>query len=255
MAVTCTDKAVLCGNHSEVRFPCAGRFCLTKLCAPLRPVSPSTTRCRCTPTTATRWPCASCSPPLTRTKRCPRYHKSNHFHCSLSGSAAARHKRYIVPMLSMSIDFYVRVFVRVYTSAAQVKHAASKLAHVYQCTGCDSFHTARVGKVRRPVLLLCHSVCHAMLTRAWTDSGDRERRQREVHARHGPASGPPVRRVRPHAQDRRTRVGGPPPQQRIRRQNARPRQCVFFLSLGSLLYLVQRSPVCPRVALLLCVDS
>lgn len=29
---------------------------------------------------------------------------------------AARYKRYIVPVLSLSIDFYVRVFVRVYTS-------------------------------------------------------------------------------------------------------------------------------------------
>lgn len=29
---------------------------------------------------------------------------------------AARYKRYIVPVLSLSIDFYIRVFVRVYTS-------------------------------------------------------------------------------------------------------------------------------------------
>ena len=30
--------------------------------------------------------------------------------------AAARYKRYIVPCLSLSIDFYVRIFVRIYTS-------------------------------------------------------------------------------------------------------------------------------------------
>ena len=35
-------------------------------------------------------------------------------------SHANRYGRYIVPLLSMSIDFYVRVFVRVYTS--QVRH-------------------------------------------------------------------------------------------------------------------------------------
>lgn len=29
---------------------------------------------------------------------------------------AARYKRYIVPVVSLSIDFYIRVFVRVYTS-------------------------------------------------------------------------------------------------------------------------------------------
>ena len=32
---------------------------------------------------------------------------------------AARYKRYIVPVLSLSIDFYIRVFVRVYTSGAR----------------------------------------------------------------------------------------------------------------------------------------
>lgn len=206
----------------------------TEVFVSLRPVSPSTTRCRCTPTTATRWPCASCSPPSTRTKRWQMIGWVERGRSSfLPGSAAARHKRYIVPMLSMSIDFYVRVFVRVYTSAAQVKHAASKLAHVYQCTGCDSFHTARVGKVGRSHLMclpLC-GPCRGMLIRAWTDPGDRERFERQVHARHGSACGPPVRRVRPHAQDRRTRVGGPPPQQRIRRQNAHSRQCAFVLPL------------------------
>ena len=35
---------------------------------------------------------------------------------------AARYKRYIVPVLSLSIDFYIRVFVRVYTSGARCCH-------------------------------------------------------------------------------------------------------------------------------------
>ena len=30
-------------------------------------------------------------------------------------SAANRYKRYIVPVLSISVDFYIRVFVRIYT--------------------------------------------------------------------------------------------------------------------------------------------
>jgi tRNA (guanine26-N2/guanine27-N2)-dimethyltransferase len=37
---------------------------------------------------------------------------------------ASRFKRYIVPLVSLSIDFYIRVFVRVYTSAQIVKRAA-----------------------------------------------------------------------------------------------------------------------------------
>ncbi|KAF9341684.1 RNA methyltransferase tRNA(m5U54)methyltransferase [Linnemannia elongata] len=40
--------------------------------------------------------------------------------------SAARYKRHIVPMVSLSIDYYLRVFVRVYTSAAQVKLLGSR---------------------------------------------------------------------------------------------------------------------------------
>lgn len=36
---------------------------------------------------------------------------------------AARYKRHIVPVLSLSIDFYIRVFVRVYTSGAPGRRA------------------------------------------------------------------------------------------------------------------------------------
>lgn len=36
---------------------------------------------------------------------------------------AARYGRYIVPVLSLSIDFYMRVFFRIYTSPLQVKQA------------------------------------------------------------------------------------------------------------------------------------
>ena len=32
---------------------------------------------------------------------------------------AARHKRYIVPCISLSIDFYIRIFLRVFTSRAR----------------------------------------------------------------------------------------------------------------------------------------
>ncbi|PRW58454.1 tRNA (guanine(26)-N(2))-dimethyltransferase 2 [Chlorella sorokiniana] len=59
---------------------------------------------------------------------------------------AARYKRYIVPILSLSIDFYIRVFVRVYTSAAEVKNCATRLGYVWQSTGCDSYYWQRVGR-------------------------------------------------------------------------------------------------------------
>lgn len=61
-------------------------------------------------------------------------------------SHANRYKRYIVPVLSVQMDFYVRVFVRIFTSASAMKNTPLKLSYVYQCTGCDSFHLQPVGR-------------------------------------------------------------------------------------------------------------
>ncbi|XP_043812998.1 probable tRNA (guanine(26)-N(2))-dimethyltransferase 2 isoform X2 [Manihot esculenta] len=61
-------------------------------------------------------------------------------------SHANRYKRYIVPVLSVQIDFYVRVFVRIYTSASAMKNTPLKLSYVYQCIGCDSFHLQPIGR-------------------------------------------------------------------------------------------------------------
>ncbi|GMN44517.1 hypothetical protein TIFTF001_013710 [Ficus carica] len=61
-------------------------------------------------------------------------------------SHANRYKRYIVPMLSVQIDFYVRVFVRIYLSASAMKSTPLKLSYVYQCTGCDSFLLQPIGR-------------------------------------------------------------------------------------------------------------
>ncbi|XP_067829075.1 tRNA (guanine(26)-N(2))-dimethyltransferase isoform X2 [Heptranchias perlo] len=59
------------------------------------------------------------------------------------------YQRYIVPVLSVSVDFYIRVFVQVFTGQAMVKASASKQALVYNCVGCGSFHIQRMGKMIR----------------------------------------------------------------------------------------------------------
>ena len=41
-------------------------------------------------------------------------------------------------MVSLSVDYYVRVFVRVYTSPSEVKKSASKQGYVLQCSSCSS---------------------------------------------------------------------------------------------------------------------
>ena len=110
LAVTCTDMAVLCGNHSEA---CFGKYGAMPL------------RGDCTHEFA-----------LRLVLGCLQTH-------------AARHRRYIVPVVSCSIDFYVRLFVRVYTSPQEVKKSASKLSHVYQCGQCRSFALQPLGVVRR----------------------------------------------------------------------------------------------------------
>ncbi|XP_004084262.1 tRNA (guanine(26)-N(2))-dimethyltransferase [Oryzias latipes] len=59
---------------------------------------------------------------------------------------AAVYQRYIQPLLSVSVDFYIRVFVRVFTGQATVKNSASKQALLYNCIGCGSFHLQRMGR-------------------------------------------------------------------------------------------------------------
>lgn len=60
-------------------------------------------------------------------------------------SAANKYARHIVPIASCSIDFYVRVFVRVYKSPVNVKLAMTKLSYVFQCVSCESFELQPLG--------------------------------------------------------------------------------------------------------------
>lgn len=59
---------------------------------------------------------------------------------------AGVYQRYIHPLLSVSVDFYIRVFVRVFTGQVKVKNSASKQALIYNCVGCGSFHFQRMGR-------------------------------------------------------------------------------------------------------------
>ncbi|KAH0826983.1 N2,N2-dimethylguanosine tRNA methyltransferase [Lanmaoa asiatica] len=62
-------------------------------------------------------------------------------------TSAIRYGRYIEPLLSLSIDFYVRIFVRIHAAPVEVKKAASKTAIYYVCSGCASFHEQKLGRV------------------------------------------------------------------------------------------------------------
>ncbi|SNX86245.1 related to N2,N2-dimethylguanosine tRNA methyltransferase [Melanopsichium pennsylvanicum] len=64
-------------------------------------------------------------------------------------TSAARYGRYIQPMLSLSIDFYLRTFVRVWTGPVEVKNVASKTGSVYVCTHCQDFHVQKFGRATK----------------------------------------------------------------------------------------------------------
>jgi len=100
LCVTCTDMAVLCGNAAET---CRAKYGAVSLRVPY------------------------CHEMALRI-----------ILQSIAGHAA-RYQRFIEPLLSISADFYVRVFVRVRTGQSQVKELATKLANVYHCRSCGAF--------------------------------------------------------------------------------------------------------------------
>ncbi|KAJ5335451.1 hypothetical protein N7452_007854 [Penicillium brevicompactum] len=61
--------------------------------------------------------------------------------------SASRYGIAIEPLLSLSIDFYARVFVRVHKSPAQVKFNAGNTMVVYSCdAGCGAWTTQYIGR-------------------------------------------------------------------------------------------------------------
>ncbi|KAI5304191.1 RNA methyltransferase tRNA(m5U54)methyltransferase, partial [Ascosphaera atra] len=65
-------------------------------------------------------------------------------------TSAAKYGLAIEPLLSLSIDFYARVFVRVHRSPAEVKFLASKTMVVYNCdSGCGAWKTQPLAAARQ----------------------------------------------------------------------------------------------------------
>ena len=109
LAVTCTDMAVLCGANGEACFAKYGAY------------------------------------PI-KAEYC--HEQALRILLGTINVHAARYKRYLVPVASFSIDFYVRVFVRVFTSASKTKEAGSKMGYLFQCSHCDYFATQKMAKIQ-----------------------------------------------------------------------------------------------------------
>ncbi|KAI8453031.1 tRNA methyltransferase [Phakopsora pachyrhizi] len=61
-------------------------------------------------------------------------------------SSASRYGRQIKPLLSLSIDFYVRIFVRVFNSPVEVKKCITKTSLVYVCSSCSAYNFQSLGR-------------------------------------------------------------------------------------------------------------
>ncbi|GMG20509.1 unnamed protein product [Ambrosiozyma monospora] len=66
---------------------------------------------------------------------------------NMIANTAAKYKKYIEPQLCLSIDFYVRLFIRVKTSPINVKLLASQTMITYNCSGCHATANQFLGKV------------------------------------------------------------------------------------------------------------
>jgi tRNA (guanine26-N2/guanine27-N2)-dimethyltransferase len=64
-----------------------------------------------------------------------------------TASSAARYGRSIKPILSVGMNFYVRVFVEVYKDKAAVHNHSLNIGSVYQSTQCPSFQVAAAGQL------------------------------------------------------------------------------------------------------------
>ncbi|CAD7927343.1 unnamed protein product [Amoebophrya sp. A120] len=65
-------------------------------------------------------------------------------------STAARHQRVVEPLVCASMDFYIRVFVRVRDSPLQAKDLAKNTGIVFQCVQCESFDIQPLGSQEFP---------------------------------------------------------------------------------------------------------
>ncbi|CDJ56180.1 N2,N2-dimethylguanosine tRNA methyltransferase, putative [Eimeria maxima] len=59
--------------------------------------------------------------------------------------AAAKQRKAVQPLLCLSVDFYVRLFVRIVESAEQCKYLQQKEGIVFHCPSCEAFVVAPLG--------------------------------------------------------------------------------------------------------------
>jgi len=109
LCVTCTDSRVLCGTQPEV---CFARYHATSLAAPYA------------------------------------HEEAIRLVLGAIAQQANRHGRHMEPLLSLYIDFYVRVFVRIHDDRAAVLNQVAKTGSIYHCMDCSSYWVQPLGRIK-----------------------------------------------------------------------------------------------------------
>lgn len=60
-------------------------------------------------------------------------------------SMANKHGKQIQPLISLTVDFYVRLFIRVHDSLSDCQKSISKYSNIHQCVHCETFYLQRLG--------------------------------------------------------------------------------------------------------------
>ena len=61
-------------------------------------------------------------------------------------ATASRYQKHVVPLVSVSVDFYVRVFAQVFSSAQLAKQSLLRTALVLQCSSCPAYYFQNMGR-------------------------------------------------------------------------------------------------------------
>ena len=59
---------------------------------------------------------------------------------------ANKHGKRVEPLMSLTVDFYIRLFIRIKTAAAECHHSIRKYSYIHQCTCCESFYLQPMGE-------------------------------------------------------------------------------------------------------------
>ncbi|CDW84572.1 -dimethylguanosine trna methyltransferase family protein [Stylonychia lemnae] len=73
------------------------------------------------------------------------FHQALRLVLHMISQMANRQQKYIEPLVSLTVDFYVRLFIRVHDGPQKCHSSITKYSHVFQCMECESFWTLPFG--------------------------------------------------------------------------------------------------------------